>query len=190
MSYGAEPDAGALYRLDLDQQVEKIIEPVSIPNGIDWNADGTLMYFTDSATGLIKGYDYDVDTGILGSQRTVLDLSDAAGEPDGLTVDAEGNLWIAMWDGWEVRCYSPEGDLLYQLPVPVQRPTSVAFAGHSLTELYITTSRYGLSAEALAAQPAAGRLLRYRPGVAGRNPTLCRVQLTTFPTTEELEPCE
>jgi len=178
MGYDAEPAVGILHRLELDGQVSTLLEGVTIPNGLDWSPDGSLFYFTDSAAGLITAYDYDQDTGAMVRPRTFLDFADVTGAPDGLTVDSEGNVWVAMWDGWQVRCYSPDSALLFELPLPVQRPTSVAFGGPGLRDLYITTSRYRLCAEALAAQPAAGSLLRYRSTAVGRPPSLCRADLT------------
>jgi sugar lactone lactonase YvrE len=179
MAYDAAPAAGTLYRLELDGRVTVLLEGVTIPNGMDWTSDGTTLYFTDSAAGKITAYPYDQTAGQLGRPRMLLDLAAEVGEPDGLTVDRDGNLWIAMWDGWQVRCHAPDGRLLREVPVPVQRPTSVAFGGADLADLYITTSRFGLSADELRDQPAAGKLLRVRPaGCAGRPAHPCRTDLT------------
>jgi len=184
MAYDAAPHAGTLHRLDLDGQVTTLAENVTIPNGLDWSPDGSLLYFTDSGAQVVTAYDYDHGTGAMTGPRTFLDFASVTGEPDGLTVDSEGNLWVAVWDGWQVRCYDPEGQLLLEIAVPVQRPTSVAFGGPELSDLFITTSSFGLSAAAVAAQPAAGRLLRSRSTAVGRSPDPCQVELTSIPTEE------
>lgn len=178
MAYDATPAAGTLHRLELDARVTTLVEQVTIPNGLDWSPDGSLLYFTDSAAGLVNVYDYDQGTGVIAEPRAFLDFADVAGEPDGLTVDADGNIWVAMWDGWQIRCHGPDADLLFVLSLPVQRPTSVAFGGDQLRDLYITTSRYGLCADDLATQPAAGSLLRHRSSAVGRPADPCRVDLT------------
>jgi sugar lactone lactonase YvrE len=180
MAYDADPGAGTLYRLELDGGVSALLEGVTIPNGLDWSLDWATLYFTDSAAHTVTAYPYGRGIDLLGPPRVLLDLSQEAGEPDGLTVDRDGNLWIAMWDGWQVRCHAPDGRLLMELPLPVQRPTSVAFGGAYLTDLYITTSKFGLSAEQLRDQPAAGRLLHVQPtDRAGRPANLCRTDLTS-----------
>jgi sugar lactone lactonase YvrE len=179
MSYDGRPQVGSLHRLELDGRVSTLIDGVTIPNGLDWSPDGSLLYFTDSAARVVTAYDYDHESGAISRPRLFLDFAGADGEPDGLTVDSAGNVWVALWDGWEIRCYSPDAHLLDTLPVPVQRPTSVAFGGGDLRDLYITTSRYGLSRAAIAAQPAAGRLLRQRTAVVGRSPDACKADLTS-----------
>lgn len=176
MSYDASAGRGHLYRLDLDGSVAAVWGGLTISNGIDWSPDGSLMYLTDSATKTITAFTYDADTGSITGPRRFLILDGTAGEPDGMAVDADGNLWIAMWNGWQLRCYSCDAALLDVVDLPVQRPTSVAFAGSDLTDLYITTSRFGLTPDSLRDQPAAGRLVLARPGTTGRVTPTCRVE--------------
>jgi sugar lactone lactonase YvrE len=125
------------------------------------------MYYIDSATLRVDALDYDLATGSASGRRALILIPEGAGLPDGLTVDAEGYLWVALWDGWSVRRYSPSGDLDRIVQLPVARPTSCAFGGPDLADLYVTSAAGGLSASELAAQPLAGALFVVRPGVRG-----------------------
>jgi xylono-1,5-lactonase len=137
-----------------------------VTNGPAFAPDGQTMYHNDSARQIV--YAFDLDAGGKATGRRVFS-SFVEGEsyPDGMTVDAEGCLWIAFWDGWCIRRFSPEGERLQEIAMPVQRPTSCAFGGTALDNLYITSARTGLNEEALASQPNAGGLFWLRPGVAG-----------------------
>jgi sugar lactone lactonase YvrE len=163
--------AGALYRLDGPGAATRVIDRVTISNGLGWSLDGAWMYYIDTPTRAVRRYEFDVATGALGAGAVLVDTSALAGVPDGMCVDAEGNLWVAFWDGGAVRCFSPEGALLEELPVPVRRPTSCSFGGPGLRRLLITTARHGLSEAELREQPLAGSVLAVEPGVAGRPPT-------------------
>ena len=165
-SYGGE--SNSLYRLDVDGSIHKVDTGFGIPNGTDWSLDGKTMYFTDSTAKTIYAYDFDVQTGAVENRRPFIVTADEDGVPDGLTVDAEGFLWSARWGGWRVERYDPEGRLERTLRVPVSQPTSCAFGGADLDELFVTSAKVGLSDEALKEQPLAGRLFRLRPGVRGR----------------------
>ena len=165
-SYGGE--SNSLYRLDADGGVHKIDTGFGIPNGTDWSLDAKTMYFTDSDAKTIYAYDFDVQTGDVENRRPFIVIQDADGVPDGLTVDAKGFLWSARWGGGRLERYDPDGRLERTLTVPVSQPTSLAFGGAGLDELFVTSAREGLSEEALAKQPLAGRLFRVRPGVRGR----------------------
>jgi len=161
------PGQGSLYRLD-PRGLERVLSPVSISNGIDWSLDGGTMYYVDSPDHRIYTFEFDVDTGELGARRTFVQLEDGPGLPDGLTVDAEGCVWLALWDGWCIRRYAPDGSLLSELALPVARPTSCAFGGADLDELFVTSAYTGLDDDALAAQADAGAVFSVRPGVGGR----------------------
>jgi sugar lactone lactonase YvrE len=167
MARDGSPEAGTLYRLDADGSAPAVLDGISVANGPVWSPDGTTMYFTDTPTGLIRGYAYDAADGTLGANRVVVDTEGFAGDPDGMTVDSEGNLWVAFWDGWAVRCFSPVGDLLDVIEFPVARPTRPAWGGADRRTLYVTTSRIDLPAEDLAAQPLAGRLFAVEPRATG-----------------------
>lgn len=150
--------AGSLFRVDLDGTVTRVLRGLTIANGLGWSTDGTQMYVTDSAAGAVDAYDYDVDTGDLGSSRPLLRLPAGVGAPDGLTVDADGYLWVAVWGGREVRRYAPDGGLQSVVRLATSHVTSCAFVGPALTDLVVTTARDELSAAQLEAEPDAGRL--------------------------------
>jgi sugar lactone lactonase YvrE len=172
MALDERADQGALYRLDRDGTVHTMLTGVSISNGIDWSLDGRRMYYVDSPTRRIDAFDFDVARGAIADRRTFVALPPDAGYPDGLTVDAEGFVWLALWGGAALHRYDPEGARERVVPLPVTHPTSCAFGGADLDELYVTSARRPLSAEERARQPQAGGLLRLRPGVTGRAPGL------------------
>jgi sugar lactone lactonase YvrE len=168
MALDERPGAGALYRLDPDLTVHTMLTGVTISNGLDWSPDGRRMYYVDSPTRRIDMFDYDVATGDIANRRTLVDVPADAGVPDGLTVDASGFVWVALWGGAALRRYAPDGTLERAVALPVTHPTSCAFGGAALDELYVTSARVALTAEERAGQPQAGGVLRLRPGVVGR----------------------
>lgn len=159
MASDESPGAGALYRLDPDHSITRIITGVGISNGIGWSPDDTLMYYVDSLTYQLDVFDYDPATGAIAGRRKFVSLGRGEVMPDGLTVDADGGVWVALWGGGVVRCYSPAGQLTRVAELPAANVTSCAFGGPDLATLYITT----------AAGPgtSAGALFSCRPGVAG-----------------------
>ncbi len=163
---GREAACG-LYRLDPDLSVHTMETGITVCNGIGWSPDNKTMYFTDSALKMIYAYDFDPDTGAIDNRRPFIHTPDEAGVPDGLTVDSEGFIWSARWDGWKVTRYDPQGKMERKVPMPVQRPTSCTFGGPGLDELYITSARVGLGEEALNEQPLAGDLFRLKTDVKG-----------------------
>jgi sugar lactone lactonase YvrE len=167
-----EMNCGHLYCLDTDLSVRRRVDDVSISNGLAWSADEKTMYFVDSPTRQCVAFDYDKATGSITNRRVVIEIPEGGGWPDGMTIDAEGMLWIALWDGWRVARYNPQnGELLDEISVPVARPTSAVFGGANLETLYITSASTRLSPEALAEQPLAGSLFKATPGVCG-TPTI------------------
>lgn len=160
---------GALYRLDPDGGCTRMDDGYAVTNGPAFSPDGRWAYHTDSALRVIHRFELGAD-GALGAKRVFARFHQADGHPDGMTVDAEGALWVAFWDGWCVRRLSPEGETLAVLDLPVQRPTSCAFGGPELDRLYVTSATVGLDPAALAAQPHAGALFEVRPGVRGVSP--------------------
>lgn len=163
MAYSEAPGAGNLYRLGADHAVESVLAGVTISNGLAWTADGSLAYYIDTPTGRIDVFDSD-GTGALRNRRTFVSIPGDTGHPDGLTVDAEGGVWCALWDGRAVHHYSPDGSLQQVVDVPTAKVTACTFGGVALDELYITTSREG-SSESEAG--VAGALYRCQPGVTG-----------------------
>ena len=158
--------SGALYRLNSDLSWRRIDDDYRVTNGPAFSPGGRLMYENDSARQITYAFDLD-ESGDASNRRTFLEYGEGDGYPDGMTVDAEGCLWIAFWDGWCLRRYSPDGELLQTLEVPVQRPTSCAFGGPALDHLFITSATVGLDDAELAKQPYAGGLLMVQPGVSG-----------------------
>jgi sugar lactone lactonase YvrE len=152
--------SSALYRLDPDHSLHIVATGVTCSNGIGWAPDGTTMYYIDTQTGGVDVFDHDPSSGAVTGRRRLIEVD--RGWPDGMTVDVDGCLWVALWDGWGVRRYAPDGRLLTTVEVPTQRVTSCAFGG---TTLYITTARTGLTD--FGDQPAAGSVFACEPGVSG-----------------------
>ncbi|MDB5687750.1 MAG: gluconolactonase, partial [Rhizorhabdus sp.] len=160
---------GALYRFDADLSWGRIDDGYLVTNGPAFSPDGQFIYHTDSAERTIYRFELTGDGGIRG-RITLARFGQADGHPDGMTVDREGCLWVAFWDGWCVRRLSAEGREIAFLPLPVQRPTSCVFGGPALDRLFITSATIGLDEAALAAQPLAGGLFMAEPGVNGVMP--------------------
>ena len=162
------PNAGSLYRLDQDGRVTRALSDVTISNGLAWSADDDRMYFIDSPTQRVDVFDYDAASATLSGRREVAAIPEEAGMPDGMTIDADGFLWVALWGGGAVWRIDPDdGRVVEIFEVPTSQVTSCVFGGADLRDLYITTAAIGLSPDALAAQPLAGSLFRCRPGVQG-----------------------
>jgi sugar lactone lactonase YvrE len=162
--------AGSLYRLDVDGQATPLVEGLTISNGMDWSLDGRTMYYVDTPTRRIDAFSFDPDAGLISERRAFAQLGSGTTLPDGVTVDADGYVWVAIWEGWCVHRYTPEGELDTVVRLPVSQVTSCAFGGAELDELYITSARDDLSPDQLREEPLAGALFRVRPGVQGRLP--------------------
>jgi L-arabinonolactonase len=158
---------GSLYRLDLDLSIHRLGTGFICSNGLGWSPDNQTMYFTDSMVRTIWAYEFDLRTGDLGTRRVFAKLSDNDGVPDGLTVDSEGFVWSAIWDGWRLIRYAPDGTIDQEIPVPVQRPSSCVFGGPDLKTLYITSACIELGWKSLKDGPLAGALFALRTEVAG-----------------------
>jgi sugar lactone lactonase YvrE len=168
MALDERPDAGTLYRLDPDGRVQTMVDRVSISNGLDWSDDGRLMYYIDSPAQSVDVFDFDLASGTIANRRSFARIDPVDGTPDGLTLDAAGFVWVALWGGGAVRRYAPDGTLDSIVRVPAPHVTSCTFGGHDLGELYITTARIKLSEAERASYPLAGGVFRLRPGVHGR----------------------
>jgi L-arabinonolactonase len=156
-----------LYRLDPDLTVYTMETGITVSNGIGWSPDQRTLYFTDSPRKVIYAYDFDPATGEIGNRRRFISTPDEAGVPDGLAVDSEGFIWSARWDGWKITRYDPDGRAEREMRMPVQRPTSCAFGGPELDELYITSASTGLETAARERQLLAGGVFRLRAEVKG-----------------------
>nr|WP_107906743.1 SMP-30/gluconolactonase/LRE family protein [Streptomyces chartreusis] len=169
MRYDEAPGGGSLSRFTGDGSVDLVLDDVAVSNGTGWSPDGSLMYYIDSPTRRIDVFDH--ADGRVGDRRPFVEIEDGAGFPDGLTVDADGCVWVALWDGSAVRRYTPAGELDRVIELPVPRVTACAFAGPDLTDLYITTARVGLKSPlplsgSLLVVPGAGKGLT-QPAFAG-----------------------
>jgi sugar lactone lactonase YvrE len=169
---GTKDDAGdrplgGLYRLDPDHTCTRVLTGVTISNGIGWSLDQRTMYYIDSPTHAIDAFDFEPETGSVSHRRRLIDLPANWGLPDGMTVDEEGLLWVAFYDGWSVRRFTPGGRVVSSVRLPVSKVTSCAFGGDGLTDLYLTSARSGLSDEDLRDQPDAGGVFRAQPRAKG-----------------------
>ena len=164
MGLDARPGAGALYRLDPDGGVRTMVSPVGLSNGLGWSPDDRRMYYADSLAQTLDVFDYEPEEGRIWNRRTLVEIPPEVGLPDGLCVDAEGFVWLAVFGAGEVRRYSPDGALDRTVRLPVSRVTCAAFGGAELDELYITSATEGVW---LDREPQAGGLFRHRPGVRG-----------------------
>lgn len=160
-------EQGALYCLDADGAVTRKLGRISISNGIVWSADARTMYFIDTVKNDVRAFDYDLETGAIANERVTV-RNDGDGHFDGMTIDAEGMVWIALFGGGAVKRYDPQtGEHLATIELPVSCVTSCAFGGPDLDQLYVTSGSYRLTAAELAEQPLAGSLFRAVPGVVG-----------------------
>jgi len=160
--------AGALYCLDGAGECSKHVENISVSNGIVWTADQKTMYYIDSPTRQIDAFDYDIETGLISNRRTAVEMPQGVGNPDGMTIDAEDNLWVAMWGGWCVLHVNPRTQkVLDKVDVAASNVTSCAFGGADLQDLYITSARNNLEKSGVPDQPQAGGLFRARTDVKG-----------------------
>ncbi|WP_436495002.1 SMP-30/gluconolactonase/LRE family protein [Actinokineospora sp. HUAS TT18] len=161
MSYAEETGSAALYRLDPDRTVTTLRADVTISNGLGWSPDGGTLYYADSPTQRVTAYDYDLDTGTISGARTFAAFDD--GVPDGLCVDRDGTVWVAVWGTGQVRAFDPTGRAAAVVNVGPSQVSSCAFAGPDLDVLVITTAAQGPA----ASEPNAGRLFTCVPGATG-----------------------
>jgi sugar lactone lactonase YvrE len=162
MAYDQRPGAGALHRLDPDGSVHVVLREVTISNGLEWSPDGSRAYYVDTPTGRVDVLDYDGERGLTGRRPFV---RPDPGNPDGLTVDADGGVWVALYGGGQVHRYTPEGALDEVVEVPTPKVTACTLGGPDLDRLYITTSAEELEP---GADPLAGCLFAAAVGVRGR----------------------
>jgi sugar lactone lactonase YvrE len=167
MAYDLTPGAGSLYRLDPDRSVTMLLPHVTISNGLCWTGDGTTLYYIDSPTQGIDAFDYDAGTGQPVNRRRVAEIPRGAGMPDGMTIDADGCLWVALYGGSAVRRYTPAGKLDATVSFPAANITCPVFGGPGFGVLYVTSARDGLDEAKLAAQPHAGAVFAADVGTSG-----------------------
>ena len=161
---------GSLLRVDPDLSMVTRMSGLAIPNGLGWSLDGRRMYFLDSAWCEVREYPYDPATAAMGEGRPLVRFADDGTVPDGLTVDAEGHLWVARWGAGCVVRVTPDGKVVGRIDLPVSQVSSCTFGGDDLGDLYITTAHEDFAPGDFAREPLAGGLFRCRPGVRGLPP--------------------
>jgi sugar lactone lactonase YvrE len=159
---------GALYRLDRNGQTELMLDGLTISNGLGWSPDGATMYLVDTGPRVIHAFTFDAEGGTISDGRVLSTVAEELGGPDGMTVDADGDLWVAIYGGGRVHRYSPDGALRQVLVVPAKQSTSCAFAGPGLRWLYVTTATEAWSDEQRRAEPTAGLVYRFDTDATGR----------------------
>ncbi len=167
MRLDASRTSGSLYAIGPDLSWERHESGLTVANGLDWSPDGKTFYFADSAPGRIYAYEFDPAQGRIARRRVFAEIDAALGRPDGLAVDAEGFVWCAIWDGWCLQRYAPDGRLVREVRLPVPRPTSLAFGGDDLKTLFITSARVRLSSRILAEAPFSGGLFTLQVDAPG-----------------------
>ncbi len=168
LAINTEPGRGRLWRITSEGDATMMEDRIHIANGLGWSPDNRTFYFTDSGPRTIWAYDFDLDSGTIAGKRPLVVFDATEGVPDGMAVDAEGGVWTALWDGWSVRRYLPDGTLDRTISVPVPRPTSCTFGGQDLTTLFVTSARIRLSAKHLDEAPLSGSVFAVETGVAGQ----------------------
>jgi sugar lactone lactonase YvrE len=162
MSLAGDTRTAALYRLDADLTATRVLPGLSISNGLGWSPADDLMYHVDTPRRRIDVYEFDGARGAIGGRRAAIPVAPELGRPDGLAVDAEGGIWVALWGGGAVLRYTPEGSLDMRVELPVSQVTSCCFGDPDLATLYVTSAARGAESE-----PLAGSLFACRPGVRG-----------------------
>ena len=162
------PHAGTLYRFDPDGRTHVMLRHITNSNGIAWSLDYTTMYYIDTPTMAVQAFDYDNATGAIANPRVIVRFPAGRSGPDGMTIDADGKLWVAIWGGGTVHCYDPAtGAQLAAVQVPAPFTSSCAFGGPGLKTLFITTARGGLTPQQLEEFPLSGNVFAVEPGVCG-----------------------
>jgi sugar lactone lactonase YvrE len=165
MALDSKPGAGALYRFDPDGSAHRMLSDVTISNGLGWSPDDRWMYYVDTGRKSIDVFSFDATDGSISHRRTLVSIPTEQGLPDGLAVDSEGSIWLALWGGGAVHRYSPNGDLVEIVDIPATQVSSCAFGGRDLRDLFVTTAATGLSRS--GSTLAEGGLFRVRVRTPG-----------------------
>ncbi|SDB21554.1 Sugar lactone lactonase YvrE [Flavobacteriaceae bacterium MAR_2010_188] len=168
MAFNEQKHAARLYMVDQEGRVEEKIDSITISNGIAWSKDNSKMYYIDTPTAKVKVFDYNNSTGEISNEKVAVEVPNSLGYPDGMTIDEEGMLWVAMWNGNAVYRFDPNtGETLQKIEVPAHNVTSCAFGGNNLETLYITSATVDMKDEEHQKYPLAGSVFRVVPGVKG-----------------------
>jgi sugar lactone lactonase YvrE len=163
-----QPGGGSLYRLERSGETELMLDGLTISNGLGWSPDGRTMYLADSGPGVIHAFNFNPERGTISDDRLLVDVPEEIGSPDGLTVDADGDLWVAIYGGGRVQRYAPNGHLREEFFLPAEQTTCCAFAGPGLHWLYVTTATENWTDEQRRADPSAGLVYMFDTDVTGR----------------------
>lgn len=168
MHWDTTEPLGGLFKLEGNGNSEQVLDGITVSNGIVWSANQKTMYYIDTPTQKVMAFDFDIATGQISNPRVAIEIPKEMGLPDGMTIDAEGKLWIGLWNGDAIVRYDPEtGELIQRIPVPAHNVTACAFGGLNLDSLFITTARLDMSEEELKKYPNAGSIFVTVPGVKG-----------------------
>ena len=163
-----QPGGGSLYRLERSGETELMLDGLTISNGLGWSPDGRTMYLADSGPGVIHAFNFNPERGTISDDRLLVDVPEEIGSPDGLTVDADGDLWVAIYGGGRVQRYAPNGHRREELFLPAEQTTCCAFAGPGLHWLYVTTATENWTDEQRRANPRAGLVYMFDTDATGR----------------------
>ncbi len=172
MDFDGAEGRGTLYRLDPDWTCTPVVARVAISNGIDWSPDGSVMYYVDTRAQRVDLFDFDADTGELTNRRCFVDIDSREGTPDGLAVDVEGSLWLAVFGSGAVYRFDHRGRPTGKVELPCSSVTSCVFGGPTMAELFVTTAQLGLTEQQRMDQPLAGSIFRVEVGVPGQSVTV------------------
>lgn len=172
MSIDGQPGAGSLYSLAQGQGITQKVPHVTISNGLGWSPDGSRLFYVDTSTQRIDVFQFDMASGNISDRRPLVEIPASRGAPDGIAVDSDGHIWVALWGGGAVECYDGiSGRNLDRIELEVSLVTSCCFGGPSMDRMFITSARTGLSETELRAEPVAGGVFGCRPGVCGTSTT-------------------
>ena len=175
MSTKFTPESGALYKITAEMNPEKMLNKITISNGMAWTSNNETFYYIDSPTQEVRAYQFDLGTGEINFDRTVIRVPKEWGTPDGMSMDQEGKLWVAHYGGFGVYCWDPEnGKLLKKIVLPAPHVTSCVFGGENLDHLFITTARENLTEAQLQAYPQSGDVFLVKTNTQGFLPNPCQ----------------
>jgi len=175
MSTKFTPESGALYKITAEMNPEKMLNKITISNGMAWTSNNETFYYIDSPTQEVRAYQFDLGTGEINFDRTVIRVPKEWGTPDGMSMDQEGKLWVAHYGGFGVYCWDPEnGELLKKIVLPAPNVTSCVFGGENLDHLFITTAKENLTEAQLQAYPQSGDVFLVKTNTQGFLPNPCQ----------------
>lgn len=167
MRMDAAKPTGGLYRVDQSGEWARLESGLTVSNGLAWSPDNRTFYFVDTVPGLLYAYDCTPGSGTLSNRRVFAEIPAEDGRPDGIVVDDQGGVWVALWDGWKIRRYSPDGHVDFDMDMPVPRPTSLCFGGENNAILFVTSARTRLPAATLSEAPLSGGIFTVDVGFKG-----------------------